>query len=148
MRTLSRRLTVALTGAFLMLLTATGVAVADGDAGVKRPNVNKAVAACPAGTLCIYEHRDFGGTVLLVSPGTVHSNLRLLSCPGCRSSKNSGSNGTWGDMLSSWINNTSVSYCWFWDANFGGRLMPMTSGVAEPYVGSTANDQASSIAPC
>jgi hypothetical protein len=110
---------------------------------------NGILANCPANTLCLYEHKDFIGTVLEISPGTSYPSLHVLSCPGSSSSRHRSSNGTWGDMMSSWTNNTSLAYCWHEDINYGGGPVSMHGGgAALSYVGSDSNDKASSIQPC
>lgn len=136
--TIARKITRAFAALFLgavMLWTGSGVAAAD--------------TACPDDNVCLYEHRDFGGKMLAIPAGTSYSSLHKLTCQGCESSKHSGSDGTWGDMMSSWRNTSDTYYCWYWDVNFGsgsGQKMPQNSEVS--YVGSDPNDQASSVAPC
>ncbi|HEU5471280.1 MAG TPA: hypothetical protein VFV67_11550 [Actinophytocola sp.] len=51
-------------------------------------------------------------------------------------------------MMSSWVNNTSMVYCWHWHENFAVRDLPMNAGTASLYVGKDPNDQASSVGPC
>jgi hypothetical protein len=106
-----------------------------------------ALANCPADTLCIYQHDNFGGNVFYVSSGSAYPTLHTYACPGCDSRKHR-SDGTWGDQLSSWTNNTSRAYCWYYDINYGGYVTPMAAGAAVSYVGKGPNDEASSVQPC
>ena len=73
---------------------------------------------CPAGAMCFWEHANGAGHmfILRTQDGTFHNN----SCPGCISSKHRGSNGTWGDQMSSYQNLTGVNYCFYFDAGFSG----------------------------
>jgi hypothetical protein len=113
--------------------TATGVASAD--------------TPCPANSVCFYEHQNYDGKMLVIPAGTSYGELRDLPCDGCRSSKHSGSNGTWGDMMSSWRNNSNTNYCWYWDTNFAGYVERMPINGYSAYVGKNSNDQATGVAP-
>ncbi|MEV4050054.1 peptidase inhibitor family I36 protein [Amycolatopsis sp. NPDC049688] len=107
------------------------------------------LASCPANSVCLYEHKDFGGTVLAIPAGAAYADLRAYECPGCRSSKHNNNDGTWSDQLSSWVNNTGQVYCWYWNEDYVGRdATLMSAGTASSYVGKNPNDQASSIGPC
>jgi hypothetical protein len=124
-------------------LTITGVAAAEPTAAAG------ALASCPSNSVCMYEHKDFGGNVLVIPAGTAYPDLRPFTCPGCRSSKHNNNNGTWSDQLSSWVNNTGQVYCWYWHENYARRDGTlMNAGTALAYVGKDPNDQASSLGPC
>ncbi|MEV7099598.1 peptidase inhibitor family I36 protein [Amycolatopsis sp. NPDC051045] len=128
-------------------LTITGIAAAGSGAPVALPAA--ALASCPANSVCLYEHKDFGGTVLVIPAGDASPDLRAFACASCRSSKHNNNNGTWSDQLSSWVNNTGQVYCWYWHENYAGRNdTVMNAGTALSYVGKDPNDQASSIGPC
>jgi peptidase inhibitor family I36 len=128
-------------------LTITGVATAGPGAPAALPV--SVLASCPASSVCLYEHKDFGGTVLVIPAGAAYPDLRAFDCPGCRSSKHNNNNGTWSDQLSSWVNNTGQVYCWYWNENYVRRdSVLMNAGTAYSYVGKDPNDQASSIGPC
>lgn len=128
-------------------LTLTGVAAAQPAAAAALPAA--ALASCPAGSVCLYEHKDFGGTILVIPAGDAYPDLRAFACAGCRSSKHNNNNGTWSDQLSSWVNNTGQVYCWYWNESYVGRdATLMNAGTALGYVGKDPNDQASSIGPC
>lgn len=128
--------------AVLLAVIAATVAMA-GTGNAAAQGVND----CPAGNICIWEHRDFGGNILIVPVGVSYPSLHVLTCPGCVSSNHHRSNGTWGDMMSSWYNNSSTLYCWFWNIDFQVVVF-MGAGTSVAYVGSFNNDQASAIGPC
>jgi hypothetical protein len=128
-------------------LTITGVATAGSAAPAALPAA--ALTSCPANSVCLYEHQEFGGTILIIPAGDTYPDLRAFACPGCRSSKHNNNDGTWSDQLSSWVNNTGQVYCWYWNENYAKREGPlMNAGTALSYVGKNPNDQASSIGPC
>jgi hypothetical protein len=123
---------------------AVGLVVAAGSAATA---AHAATAPCPADNVCLYQHSNFGGLVLAVPAGTSIPNLHLLSCAGCRSSEHSGSNGTWGDQTSAWVNNTVVVYCAYQHINYGGSVLALYAG-AGSNVSSNWNDQISGLKPC
>ncbi|WP_410667748.1 peptidase inhibitor family I36 protein [Amycolatopsis sp. cmx-4-68] len=128
-------------------LTVTGVATAESGGPVALPAA--ALASCPANSVCLYEHKDFGGTLLAIPAGDTYPDLRVFPCAGCRSSKHNNNDGTWSDQLSSWVNNTGQVYCWYWNENYANReAVLMNAGTALSYVGKNPNDQASSLGPC
>jgi hypothetical protein len=131
-----------------VLLSATGIAGAGPATNTSASPSQSILATCPANSFCLYEHKDFGGNILAVPAGTSSSDLRAFPCPGCRSSKHNNNDGTWSDQLSSWVNNTSMVYCWYWSENYVVRDLPMNAGTSSVYVGRDPNDQASSLAPC
>jgi hypothetical protein len=132
----------------IVLLSATGVAAAEPETNSPAPPPRSTLATCPASSFCMYEHKDFVGNILVIPAGTAYPDLRVLACPGCRSSKHNNNDGTWSDQMSSWVNNTSMVYCWYWHENFVLRDSTMNAGTSLLYVGKDPNDQASSISPC
>jgi hypothetical protein len=128
-------------------LTITGVATAGSATPAALPAA--VLDSCPASSVCLYEHKDFGGKVLVIPAGAAYPDLRAFACQDCRSSKHNNNDGTWSDQLSSWVNNTGQVYCWYWNENYSRRNDPlMNAGTASSYVGKDPNDQASSIGPC
>lgn len=142
------RLAVLVGMGIAMLLSTAGTAVAEPEKDAPAPSPITVLAACPANNFCMYEHSDFGGNMLAIPAGTAYPDLRVFACPGCRSSKHNNNNGTWSDMMSSWVNNTTTVYCWYWHENYSTRDYPMNAGTSLLYVGREPNDQASSIGPC
>ena len=131
-----------------VLWSTTGIAAAAPETNVASQPSHSVLAICPADSFCMYEHKDFVGNILVIPAGTAYPDLRPFACPGCRSSKHNNNNGTWSDMMSSWVNNTSMVYCWYWHENYAALGGIMSAGTASSYVGSSPNDQASSIRPC
>jgi hypothetical protein len=136
-----RRLVATLAIAWLAVLAgATPAAAApDGAAGL--------LAGCPANTVCIYVDKDFNGPVFEVPAGQSFPNLHLFACP-CDSPKHGAGDGNFGDQMSAWVNNTSMVYCWYYDINYGRFVGTMSAGSALTWLGTRAQDEASSIRPC
>lgn len=103
---------------------------------------------CYGGAMCFWVDGDFsspnGETYYLATQdSTFHNN----PCSGCVSSKHPGSNGTWGDMISSYYNRTGWVYCLYKNTNYGTELARIQPGAAGK-LGSSANDEVSSAKPC
>ncbi|QWF84036.1 peptidase inhibitor family I36 protein [Amycolatopsis sp. CA-230715] len=104
---------------------------------------------CSPNYVCLYEHADFSGhSIVFEAPREVPFDLVTLVCPGCVSSKHPASNGRWNDQMSSWINNSGTTYCWFFDEDYGveGHVMNTYSAVRR--LPDRENDEASSLGPC
>jgi hypothetical protein len=121
------------------------------------------LANCPADSLCIFQHRDFLGEVFVTPAGTSRPTLHAFECrdanrlgpdrlpKGCDSPRHGDGDGNWGDQMSSWVNNTSLKYCWSFDINFGNGGSfpnPMLAGQSLSFLSSRFNDEASSMRPC
>lgn len=88
------------------------------------------IHGCPSGWFCFYHDANFGGRM-----------LQFSSC-GIQNLTDFGFN----DQTSSWVNNTSSSVDVFKDINGGGgRLWHESPHSQSSFVGSAANDQASSF---
>jgi hypothetical protein len=128
------------------ILAATALGANPGAAATPASDIG-VQATCPEGFLCLFEHRDFAGQMLALPAGST-ANLHQYPCSGCRSSRHSGSNDTWGDMLSSWENKTNVTYAQFYNVEMtyytGYYFVPRLS-VA--YVGTGLNDEISALRP-
>ena len=55
--------------------------------------------------------------------------------------------GTFNDEMSSWWNHSNRQSCWFFDAGFGGKAVPMSPQTIHNGVEADNNDQASSMRP-
>jgi Peptidase inhibitor family I36 len=106
-------------------------------------------ASCPANRVCLYSASNFGGQTFVIAPPGQDSTLHNNPCQGCISQDHPNSNNTWGDQMSSWVNNTAIAYCWSYNTNFGGTTRGMGgNGGNNPNVGQPDNDELSSIRPC
>jgi Peptidase inhibitor family I36 len=94
--------------------------------------------------VCLFQHRDAQGVIKYFQYTQGYGNFTYLICVSC-------GEGDFNDDMSSWVNNSGVKFCWYFDTNFlpyygtrGPRPMP-----PEPYrvVNLTRfeNDEASSI---
>jgi Peptidase inhibitor family I36 len=124
-------------------------------------------ASCSAGYICLYEHINYQGQYYRLGGSDDNANFHNHPCTGCISSKHPSSNNTWGDQISSIINNTSRRYCLYRDSGYGGTqlvsIAPPGGGVTNvnygdsqsvivtnvvPWVGDYANDEISSARRC
>lgn len=101
---------------------------------------------CPSGFVCIFANANFGGNSLWINADAGESipNLHQLLCSGCAGEKHPGSRNTWGDQMSSYINNSNQPYWWYYDIDFGGRIRFIPANSAAASLGGD-NDEASSI---
>jgi hypothetical protein len=133
-------------GAIAAVLLLVGVVAMQGQAA--------ADPTCPGNSVCLFSDPNFGGQEIIVGGlFTVNDqipNMHIISCSGCVSTRHSGSNGTWGDQLSSFINNTVINYCWWFDINYSsGSFSTMPAGASGSYGdGGRLADQASSVKLC
>jgi hypothetical protein len=88
--------------------------------------------SCPYDTVCLYEHRDFGGARIWFGGCCTTFNLRAYG---------------WNDIVSSWINRKRPGYpaCLYRDANLVGWRICLQPASASTYVGNFYNDRASSF---
>lgn len=102
-------------------------------------------AGCSKGAFCFYEHRNSRGKrfTLRTQDATFHDN----PCDGCKSSKHPSSNDTWGDMASSYYNNSGETYCLYFHKNYD-NLMFRINNRQRGNFGRTHNDELSSARPC
>ncbi|MFC7529950.1 peptidase inhibitor family I36 protein [Actinoplanes sp. GCM10030250] len=115
------------------------------------PSPAKDVAAlvgCPADSVCLYNDKDFNGHVFTLAAGGSTTSLHAFACSPCDSPKHGAGDGNFGDQMSAWVNNTSWSYCWYYDINYRSYVNVMPPGSAVAWVGTRAQDEASSIRPC
>jgi hypothetical protein len=127
------------------LVLVGGVGLADGAAA--------ADPSCPPNSVCLFSEQNFEGQeIILGGPFTLNNqipNMHIIGCAGCVSTRHPGSNGTWGDQLSSFINTTTLNYCMLFDVNYGGPGSVLEAGRAASYGElNRFNDQASSIRLC
>jgi hypothetical protein len=148
--------------ALVTVLSVGGVPASAYAADVKGANPSGATAPvadassladCPADSLCIFQHRDFLGEFLVTPAGIARSDLRNHRCwdrnffgRPCDARRKP--DGTWSDQMSSWVNNTSLNYCWYFDINFGTGPLSMPAGQSLSFLPSIINDEASSLQPC
>jgi Peptidase inhibitor family I36 len=103
---------------------------------------------CPMGYVCLFEHSDARGTMVKFTANQNASDLSRYLCP-VSHCWHGGAN--FNDDMSSWVNNSGVKFCWYFDKNYqpyygsrGPRPMP-----PEAYrvvnLTSFENDQASSL---
>jgi peptidase inhibitor family I36 len=157
----SRRLALVLAIGILTLIAATAspvaaaassadaAPVAAGSAGAAVPATDQIDFRCPPDSLCLFMHRDFGGEVFVVPAGASFPNLHLFPClPFCDSPKHGAGDGNFGDQMSSFINNTSLRYCWWFDINFRNLVSEFFPLTFNTWVGRFLQDELSSVAPC
>jgi hypothetical protein len=143
-RTVARLLLTLVLGV-LGLIAAAAPATAAPRAGAAQA---AAAAGCPANSVCLYNDKDYQGHVFTLAAGDAIPSLHAFACAGCDSPKHGAGDGNFGDQMSAWVNNTSWSYCWYYDINYGSYVGTMPAGQAVSWVGKRAQDEASSIRPC
>jgi hypothetical protein len=118
-----------------------------GSLGLTTRPASASVDDCPRGSVCLYQHRDAQGVIKKFQYTQGYGNFTYLICLSC-------SEGDFNDDMSSWVNNSSYRYCWYFDTAWtptsgtrGPRPMPPQFGRIVN-VTSFENDQASSIARC
>jgi Peptidase inhibitor family I36 len=93
-----------------------------------------AVAAtrCPGRTVCFFDTVGGGGAIRIIEPGSRDPWFESFN-----------------DKASSWVNNTTLTYCWYYDINYRGKasLVRPSAGRVVP-IPSGDNDRASSAQPC
>jgi peptidase inhibitor family I36 len=146
----SRRLAVALALGIVALVAGAAPAAAAPDPAaatvVPQPSLPD---GCPANSLCLHLERDLlGGHIFVIPGGASVPNLHLFACAECDSPRHSAGDGNFGDQMSSYVNNTSLTYCWWFDINyqrFGGTFLPHE---VNKWVGKVHQDELSSTRPC
>lgn len=137
--------TLLATTALAFTLAEPGTASAAPAAGtdyVTVPGISDEFIPCPSGWVCLYTNEDFTGLQVRWPAGNYHPDFDSISCPPgyCRSGDD------FNDEMTSWANNgTGIRYCFSRDRNGGGWDLSMPSGQQSRNVGSSANDQASSL---
>ena len=107
------------------------------------------LAACPANRVCVYAHLNVGRQPgIAFPPAGGHDNLHAYSCAGCISSKVPNSNNTGGDQMTSWVNNTGVAFCGYYDTRFRRHLVTMAAHSSDSLVSNAVNDELSSLRAC
>jgi len=89
-----------------------------------------AVIPCTAGYTCLYEHVNYGGRRLEWQDPGLLVNLADYD---------------FNDQMSSWRNLSGDAAIWYVDADGLGLAHCMPAGASDPWVGSSDNDQASSL---
>jgi len=118
------------------LLYPDGVRVSLGAGLGLRPNQRlasagaAAVIPCTAGYTCLYEHVNYGGRRLEWQDPGLLVNLADYD---------------FNDQMSSWRNLSGEAAIWYHDADGLGLARCMPAGASNPWVGSSDNDQASSL---
>ncbi|WP_433790031.1 peptidase inhibitor family I36 protein [Actinoplanes sp. CA-252034] len=126
------------------LMVSLGMVLA-GVFGVVSP-ASAAAGDCANGSLCFWVDSNYSGARYNLGAGR-NANLQNNPCGGCRSSTNSGANGTWNDMASSWYNRTSTPVCVYANPNYGGSTsLRVEPGQARSF-NSTWNDRMTSVRP-
>ena len=90
-----------------------------------------AFSDCPSGSVCLWKDANYSGTILIL-PGTATTVNNLASY-------------SFDDAMTSWANRSSLDARWFYGTSLGGTTRCMNAGSAVSNVGSTDNDQASSL---
>lgn len=114
-----------------------------GVGGLAAP-ASAAYSGCNSGRFCLYEHPNGGGKVfnLATEDSTFHNN----PCDGCISSHHPNSDGTWGDMASSYYNHSSRTYCVYRDTNYIDELFRLAPNSRGNF--GDLEDEVSSARPC
>jgi hypothetical protein len=103
---------------------------------------------CPMGYVCLFEHSDARGTMFKFTANQNAADLGRYLCPVTHCWHGA---SNFNDDMSSWVNNSGVKFCWYFDKNYqpyygsrGPRPMP-----PEAYrvvnLTSFENDEASSL---
>ena len=99
--------------------------------------------SCPKGDVCLYRSAGFTGCFLDIrlSPPFAPAipDLSIWKCP---------NGGNFNNATSSWKNRSDTRYCWWTDKVYKGHRHTMNAHKWLKKVSGSANDQASSIAPC
>lgn len=93
--------------------------------------------SCPEGYVCLYLDADANTDGIAIREGEEIGNLA------------NDFDFDWDNRMTSWINNTSTRYCWYFDFDFSGEchvMEPARNRVVN--VLPRENDKASSIRPC
>ncbi|WP_218163282.1 peptidase inhibitor family I36 protein [Actinoplanes philippinensis] len=126
------------------LLVSLGMVLA-GVFGVVSP-ASAAALDCASGSFCFWVDSNYSGPRYNLGAGS-NANLQNNPCGGCRSSTNSGANGTWNDMASSWYNRTSKPVCVFANPGYGGSAPLRIEAGQRVSFNATWNDRMSSVRP-
>ena len=125
-------------------ILASGVIVKHLPAAIVGP---AAASQCDPGFACFFQNGGAGGSMIEFNAAAVSlANLTAFLCSGCTNGIH-GNDGTWNDQMSSWVNNSSVTYCWWVDINRGGAghlVRPLGQGYIQNLPGNE-NDTASSV---
>lgn len=146
----SRRLAVVLALGVLALIAGAAPAAAATDPAAATVVPRASLPdGCPADSLCLYLDRDLlGGHVFVIPAGASIPNLHQFACAECDSPKHSEGDGNFGDQMNSYVNNTSLTYCWWFGINYqglGGTIQPHE---VNAWVGKAHQDELSSTQPC
>jgi hypothetical protein len=96
--------------------------------------------SCHVGVvLCIYKDAKFGGATLIVTPGAQARNFTQLTCFGCNRYNN------WNDVMSSWSNQTKITYWWYFNIDGRGEAHRMRTGVWQGSLPKRENNKASGV---
>jgi len=99
--------------------------------------------------VCLFQNGNGGGSIDAFDAGFLESvgvwNLTNDACGSCNNGIH-GNHGTWNDEMSSWGNDTGVTFCWWVNIGAGGAGHLMRSlGATIQNVLPSENDQASSV---
>jgi hypothetical protein len=103
-----------------------------------RDRPNEAVTTtCPQGWVCVYDGREYTWGAFAVLPGTEATDTARLTLTNGVTMKN---------RISSWVNNSPVTYCWYEQTGYQGtghRMEPSgRTGAITP------DDKLASFKPC
>jgi hypothetical protein len=113
------------------IVALTGVAVA---ATLFTTGQASAATSCPSRTVCFFNGPNGGGGIHTIPSGSRDPWFG-----------NAGHN----DAASSWVNNTSLTYCWYYDINYGGKALSMPpSNDTARNMAIVDRGKASSAQPC
>jgi Peptidase inhibitor family I36 len=120
-----------------VVVDADTVASANGTLVIDLSASSSTDGVCPDGWVCLWTDADWTGSRIRFSACDVTGdgvcdwqNLTLWS---------------WNDVMSSWMNHKAVDARWAYDVDGGGTLRCMQAGAENSWVGSSDNDEASSI---
>lgn len=107
-------------------------------------------SSCPSGFVCMWQNINRAGFGVAESDGAgcqINSMVNVPCVAGGIARSCPHGNGTFNDEMSSWWNNTTHTSCWFFNAGFTAKAVPMTAQTIHNSVESDNNDKASSQRP-
>lgn len=111
---------------------AAGVVALTGAALLTTLSSADAAPRCPSRTVCFFDSAGGTGAIRIIEPTSRDPWFAEFN-----------------DRASSWVNNTTLTYCWYPDIRYGGTaaLMRPSGGRVVP-IPPSRNDTASSAQPC
>jgi hypothetical protein len=100
------------------------------------------------GYVYLYEHGGLTGARYDLGGWDEESNFVLHPCTGCVSTKNSDSDGTWSDQISSINNMSDKAYCFYGKSQYRGLLGMVAAREEKASISRKWNDDITSARAC